>query len=141
MDGSVKLSVFQGRKNFFEARSGRIAKSFEVVTCEETRRPDLFGGSLCQEAPDEVIGAQVSMARQAIEPVQFEVLIEMVEAHEPLQGGELHLAYVFEAQMIRNKGGNLGRVVIGEAQAAADVFRHARAHFHVLIESDAAIWP
>ena len=64
------------------------------------------------------------MAREAIEAVQFEMLLEMIEADEALQGGELHLGDIFEAQVIGNEGGDLRGVVIRKAQAAADFFRH-----------------
>ena len=64
------------------------------------------------------------MARKAIEPVQFEMLLEMIEAHEALQGGKLHLADILEAQVIGDERDDLRGVVVREAQAAADVFCH-----------------
>jgi hypothetical protein len=57
VDRSIKLSVFEDRKNFFEAWSGGIAESLEVVTREEARGADLFGWRLCEEALDEIVGA------------------------------------------------------------------------------------
>ena len=80
------------------------------------------------------------MAREAIEPVQFEVFFEMIEAHEALEGGELHLPDVFEAQVIGDERYDLRRVVIGKAETAADFFRHFSADLNVAIESDPAIW-
>ena len=75
----------------------------------------MFGRGLRQEALDEIVGAEIAVAREAIEPVQFEMLLETIEAYEALEGGKLHLADVFEAQVMGNEGDDLGRVVIGEA--------------------------
>ena len=49
-----------------------------VFAGEEAGRADLFGGSLGQETLDEIVGGEIPVAREAVEPVQFEVLLEMV---------------------------------------------------------------
>jgi len=48
----------------------------------------------------------------------------MIEAYEALQGGKLHLADIFKAQMIGDERDDLRCVVVGEAQATADIFGH-----------------
>ena len=101
---------------------------------------DLLGGSLRQEALDEIVGGEIPVAGEAVEPVQFEVLLEMIEPHEALQGGEFHLSDVFKTQVIGDEGDDLRRVVVGEAQAAADLFCHFGADLDVAIETDAAVW-
>ena len=100
---------------------------------------DLLGGSLRQEALDEIVSAEIAVAREAVEPVQFEMLLEMIEADEALESGEFHLTDIFEAQVIGNEGDDLLCVVIGETQAAADFFCHFGADFDVAVEADAAI--
>src|ERR1700758_4338086 len=79
MDRAVKLGVFEGGQNFFEAWSRGVAEGFEVLASQEAGRADLLGGSLRQEALDEIVGAEIPVAREAVEPVQFEVFFEMIE--------------------------------------------------------------
>ena len=51
----------------------------------------------------------------------------------------LHLRHVLESQVIGHQRGDLRGVVVRKAQPPADLFSHARAHFHVTIEANPAI--
>src|SRR5262249_26653219 len=77
------------------------------------------------------------MARQAVQAVEFEVLLKARQANEPLQRRRTHIRDILEAQMISDQGSDLFPIVIRETQSAANLLRHAGAHFDVLVEAHA----
>ncbi len=83
-----------------------------------------------------MVSVEPSVARLAIEAVKFKVLIEKGQADEPLECGWAHLSDVFELHMVCHEGFDLGGLVVGKTEAAADVLGHADANFDVVVEAD-----
>lgn len=138
-DLTIKLSLLNRLQDRMEGRPRLIAEGYKVIAGQEAGGADLLRRGVRDEAADEVVVIEVPMAGTAIEPVQFKMLVEAIEANEALQRRSLHLWHVLETQMIRNERGNLRRVVVREPEATADFFGHARTDFDVLVKSNASV--
>jgi len=77
------------------------------------------------------------VARLAVQPVQFKMLLKMRHAEESLQRGLVHLHHVRKAHVIGDQGENLLAVVFRKSQTMADSLRHFDADVHMPIETDA----
>jgi len=77
------------------------------------------------------------VAGLAIEAVEFKVFVELGEADEALEGSLAHLGDIFELHVVGDEGFDLVGVVVGEAEAAANVIRHADTDIDVAIETNA----
>jgi N6-L-threonylcarbamoyladenine synthase len=77
------------------------------------------------------------MAGEAIEPVQLQMLVKLVEAEESLQGRFLHPRCIGETHVVGNERQNLVRFVIGKAETAANLCSDPHSHFHMAVETDA----
>jgi hypothetical protein len=77
------------------------------------------------------------MTRQAIQPVQLQMLVKPVQTNKPLQGRSFHLRYVFEAKMVCHQRGDLLRIVVRESQPPANLLGHFCPYLHMFVETDA----
>lgn len=84
-----------------------------------------------------MVSVEFAVARLAIKAVKFEMLVELGEADEALEGGRAHLCDVFELHVVGDEGFDLVGVVVGKTQPTADVIRHADADIDVTVETDA----
>ena len=62
---------------------------------------------------------------------------EGVQAEKSLEGGGPHVVGIGEAHVILDEGQDLGGLIVGEAETAADFRGHGDADFNVAVESDA----
>ena len=89
-----------------------------------------------KEGADGVVGVQFAVAGLAIETMKFEVFVELGKADETLEGGLAHLGDVFELHVIGDEGFDLVGVVVGKAEATAEIVGHADADFDMAVEAD-----
>jgi hypothetical protein len=68
-----------------EGRSRGKAEGYQIVAGQEAGWADLFRRGIRQKAADEVVVVEVAMAGTAVEPMQFEMLVEAIEANKALQ--------------------------------------------------------
>src|SRR5437667_11483298 len=92
----------------------------EVVARDQPGGANLFLRRLFQKSTDEVMRPQIAMARQAIQPVQFEMFRKSRKPYKALQRRRLHLGDVPETQVIGNERHNLTRVIVGAAQSQSN---------------------
>src|SRR6185312_17229094 len=85
----------------------------------------------------DVIERKVAVRGGDIEAVQREVLVEMRQPEEALEGGGAHLADVAEAHVIFDQPDDLGGLVVGEPEAREDLLGDADADLDVSVEADA----
>src|ERR1700742_3210544 len=75
------------------------------------------------------------MARQAVEGMRDEGLIENLQAEKPLQRRLLHLAHVGETHVVVDERQYLLRLVIGKSQTLTDLLGYANSRFHVPVKT------
>ena len=73
---------------------------------------------------EEIVGSQDAMAAQAIQTMQFEMLLKMRQAHEFLKRGLVHPHGVHEAHVIFDQSQNLLAIAFRKSQALADRLHH-----------------
>src|SRR2546426_8276544 len=73
---AVELCVLHGLEDFSKQRAWREPHGFKVIPSYQTLGAKLFGRGLSQEAADVVVRLQVTVACQAIQPMQFQMLGE-----------------------------------------------------------------
>ena len=79
----------------------------EVIARQQPIRADLLGRGRFQEALDELVGFQVAVAREAVKPVQCQVLLKTREPHKFLERCGAHLLDGPELHVIVHQGKNL----------------------------------
>src|SRR5580704_2462926 len=84
MQRAFQLRVLHRRENLAELRSRLVSQLDEVASVHQCRRTNLFHRRMLQPVFDEVIHLQLAMAAQAIDAVQFHVLLELRQPHEAL---------------------------------------------------------
>src|SRR5882757_5152922 len=67
--------------------------------------------------------------------MQRQVLIEVLQAKEPLQRRLLHLAHISEPHVVGNERQDLLGFVIGKPQPAADLLGDTNAHLYVPVKT------
>src|ERR1700704_1700338 len=72
-----QLRVFHSVQDFSEKWAWLVSHLKQVIACQQTRRPNLLRRRLRQDAADEPIRPQASVARHAIEPVQLQMFLEL----------------------------------------------------------------
>lgn len=137
VQAAFELLVFYGGEDFAEERPRAVACGDQVIAADQPRRARLFGGHGLELLLRVPVDIQDSVAGQAVQAVQFEVLGEARQAQEALEGRFLHAGHVGKAHVLGNQGGDLLAVVVAEAQAPANLFRHADADLDVAVEADA----
>ena len=137
VDAAFELCVFGEGEELFEARAGLVAGVDEVAAGEQEFGPDGVGRELGEALAGEVVEAEVAVAGEAVDAVQGEVLVELGQAEEALEGGFAHIFYGGEAHVVVDEGEDLIGFVIGEAEAAADFGGDFDADFDVAVEADA----
>src|SRR5215472_13188108 len=134
-DLAFQLGVFQAPKDSSKLRAGAITHGEQVVTGQESPRPDLLWGRLVKEPLDELIGIEVAVTRQAVEPVKLQMFVELRQAHKPLQRGFPHRTHVAKPHVIGHQSRNLLYLVARKAQPPANLFRHSYSDVHVVIKT------
>ena len=84
-DPAVQLGLLDGVQNCFERRARRIAKGDQVLARQEARRSDLLRRGLGEEFTDHIVVLQMAVTRQAVEAVEFQMLLEAGEPHKTLE--------------------------------------------------------
>lgn len=137
VDAAFELGVFGEGEELFEAGAGLVSGGHEVAAGEEQFGPDGVWWELGEALAGEVVEGEVAVAGEAVEAVEGEVLVELGQAEEALEGGLAHLLYGGEAHVIVDEGEDLVGFVVGEAEAAADFGGDFDADFNVAVEADA----
>ena len=137
LDLALELSVLKRLQDLPKKGAGTKPHLLEVIPCQQALRADLLGRRHLYEATDELVGIQVSVAGETIEPVQRQMfgkarlpnkLLQRRGAH-PFDGSELHMV-VYQRK-------NLLGVLVGKAQPLADGLGHTHADFDVVVEANA----
>ena len=84
VDAAFELGIFGKGKELFEARAGLVSGGDEVTAGKEQFGLDGFGWQLGEALAGEVVEAEVSVAGEAVEAVEGEVLVELGQAEEAL---------------------------------------------------------
>src|ERR1700722_16755392 len=79
------------------------------------------------------------MARKAIQAMKLQMLIEVIEANEPLERSRLHLGHILEPEVICHERCDLLCILIRKSQPAADLLCHNCTHFHMSVKSNASV--
>src|SRR5208282_2379328 len=99
-DEAFKLGVFDGTEHVLELRAWFVSGGNEFAAAEQELGADyLFGRGFIALA-HEVVDVEVAVSGQAIHAVQGQVLIEVFEAEEALEGGVFHARGVGEAHVV-----------------------------------------
>src|SRR5262249_55887238 len=106
-------------------------------TTNQWRRTNLPLWSLLQLLAHEFIQGKIAVARRTVKPMQLEMLGEFGQSHEALEGGLLHLFDVTESHVIGDESADLFRDVVRKSQAPANLLRHTRSDFRMLIKPNA----
>src|SRR5258707_386485 len=75
------------------------------------------------------------MAGQAVEAMQRQVLIEILQAEKPLERRLLHLAHVGETHVVVDERQYLFSLVVGKSQTLTDLLSDANSRFHMPVET------
>ncbi len=71
--------------------------------------------------------------------MQLEMLREAVKPNEALQRSRLHLRDILKTKVVGNQCNNLGRILIRESEPSANLLRHPRSYFDVLVKPNATV--
>ncbi len=85
-DAAFELGVFGEGEHFFEARAGRVAGGDEIAAGDEERGADFFLRQLFPSPFGEFVEREIAMAGERVDAMQREVLVELRQAEETLQG-------------------------------------------------------
>src|SRR5690349_6936630 len=80
VEPAVELRVFDRSKNVLEQRSGRVTCRDQIVAVEQWLWPHLFRWQVCHVFASEIVHTKTAMARFTVQPVQFQMLIELWQA-------------------------------------------------------------
>src|SRR5579862_3088775 len=114
MKRAIELGLLYGLQNGLKGWSWSIAQLDQVVAGQQSRGPNLFRRGLREEPAHQLVVIEVPVAAEAVQPVQFHVLLEVVQPDKALERGGLHLRHVLEAHVVRNERGDLRRFVVRE---------------------------
>jgi hypothetical protein len=120
------LGFFYGVEDGFEAGAGLVAEGDQFAAGDEGLGVDLFFGHGFVFLAGVVVVVEGAVGGCGVHVVECEVLGEVVEAEEALQGGRLHVVDVAEAHVVFDEGDDLGGVFVGEAEAGEDLRRCGR---------------
>src|SRR5215472_18203296 len=111
----------------------------QIFPSEQPRRADLLWRGFGQKGLHKVVARETAMAREAVEAMQFQVLLEARQSGKALKSRIAHLRHVLEAHVVRHQRDDLLGVVVRETKTAANFLGHAHADLHMLIEANAVI--
>jgi hypothetical protein len=134
---AFELGVFYGAQDFFEARAGIVTGFDQVLASDEGGGTDGFGGDGAQLLLRVGVGIELSVAGEAVDAVEFEVLVEGGQTEEFFQSGLVHALYLSETHVMVDEGENLIGVVVREAETAEDLGGHFYSDIDVAVETDA----
>ncbi|MGC1687385.1 MAG: hypothetical protein WA734_17295, partial [Candidatus Acidiferrales bacterium] len=80
------MGILDIPKDFLERWAWIEPKGLQVVASNEPGGPNLLWRGLGNDPAHEIVDLELPMAREAIHPMQFKVLIEFWKADEALQG-------------------------------------------------------
>jgi hypothetical protein len=78
VDFAVELRFLHCVQNLLERGARGEAHFKEIVPSEKAGRANVLGRGLSEESANEVVGIKVPMAGEAIQAMQFKVLVEAV---------------------------------------------------------------
>ena len=104
---------------------------------DQGARPKLFKRQLFEFAPHQEVGVELTVAGEAVETMQFEMLGELGQAQEALERALLHAGNILEPHMMLHQGFHLLGLIPGKPETAENPTRDAHALFHMAIEADA----
>ncbi len=139
MHGRFQLCVLHLGQDARKRRSGLVSHANQVVAREQPRWLQRFNRRFGQLVERELVVGQVPVAGQAVQAVQFQVLVEPVHAQEPLLLALAHKGKVLEAEVMRDQSQDLSGLVVGEAQARQDPPGHFHSGLDMTVEADALV--
>ena len=136
-DSAVELRVFRGLQHVFELRAGRVAGGDELAAGEEWFGTHIVLRHRFVPLADEVVDFEIGVRGQTVHFVERKMLFEAVETEKALEGRLSHARASAKRMWFSIERENLARIVVGEAEAAADFGSHGYADFDVAVEADA----
>src|SRR6185437_7965562 len=120
-----------------EGGAGLESSFDEIAAVDQRHRTQVFRRNLALLRLHKIVVRQAAVARTAIEPMQFEMLIEFRHAEETLHFAFAHVRHVFESHVVGDESFHLfddrGRIT----QARQYAVRDFHAFFDVTIETNA----
>ena len=126
-------------ENFSHGGAGFDAELLKIVACEKGLGLDLLlrkFGHLCSEKGVDI---ELSVAGAAVDPMQFQLFKKGGAGEESFQGADAHVGGVFKSHVVGDASGDGVHFVVGKAEAAKNLFRHAGAYSFVTKKTNPAI--
>ena len=126
-------------ENFSHGWAGFDAELLKIVACEKGLGLDLLlrkFGHLCSEKGVDI---ELSVAGAAVDPMQFQLFKKGGAGEESFQGADAHVGGVFKSHVVGDASGDGVNFVVGKAEAAKNLFRHAGAYSFVTKKTNPAI--
>ena len=99
-NANLNALVFDIAKNLLKTRPGSITRRDQIVAREEPRWAEFFFGEFCELGAGRFVQPQLAVAAQAIEPMQFKMLVETRHAEKLLKRALAHFRDMDEAHVI-----------------------------------------
>jgi len=126
-------------QNFSHAGAGFDAELLKIVAREKGLGLDLLlrkFGHLCSEKGVDI---ELPVAGTAVDPMQFQLLEKSGTSQEAFQGADAHVGSVFKGHVVGDASGDGVNFVVGKAEAAKNLFRHAGAYSFVTKKTNPAV--
>src|SRR5277367_3265917 len=133
-ESAFELRVLDGSQNFFEARTRRIASVNQIAARNQRSGANGLGRNGMQLLRRILVCAELTVAGEAIEAVQFQMLSEARQPQKLLQRRLLHQLYLAETHVIVDQRQNLIGFVVRKSEPAQDFRSHLHANLNLPVE-------
>ena len=131
-----QLSISQRLENLPEYRPGRISHLYEVIAGQDWMGMEFLRLRTIQHLRGQPPGVEFAVAPEAIQAVQFKMLLEALLTQEALERRGPHPWKVDEFQMVSDQRCDSFLLFPAESEAIANPERHPGSDIGMAIEAD-----